>query len=387
MMRNFAAFLLLIIFSLSLFAQELQYEAVAINIEVPVRVFKSGKFVDNLTMDDFEVYEDGKLQKIVALYLIKKTRIEREYIIKEKTKEKESFTPVVSRNFVFLFEIHEYLPQIGEALEYFFEKVITPGDTLKVITPLKAYDFNREALKRLPRKKIAEQLKEKIKKDTVKGNARYKALIQDFYDLDKQDFTGVEYLKKQMQIDILRQLRDYKRIDGARLLNFADYLKALDGQKHVFLFYQKELIPMPAGLNFFETSELTKNVSFDEERIKKIFSDSSISVHFLFLTKVLGATTGITETKSRAERGIRMSDYSGAIFTVFTKMAKVTGGLTDSSSNIASSLKKAAAASENYYLLYYRPSHYRADGKFRKIKVVVKGRNYRITHRAGYFAD
>ncbi len=50
-------------------SQEIQHEAVAINIEVPVRVFKGDTFIDNLTINDFELHEDGKLQAIEAVYL------------------------------------------------------------------------------------------------------------------------------------------------------------------------------------------------------------------------------------------------------------------------------------------------------------------------------
>ena len=67
------------VFSLVFFAQEITHETLVINIEVPVRVFKSGEFVDNLTIDDFEVYEDGILQQIEAVYLIKKKAIERTF--------------------------------------------------------------------------------------------------------------------------------------------------------------------------------------------------------------------------------------------------------------------------------------------------------------------
>ena len=49
---------------LFLSAQEIQEQVTAINIEVPVRVFKGNSFIDNLTMDDFEDYEEGILQKI-----------------------------------------------------------------------------------------------------------------------------------------------------------------------------------------------------------------------------------------------------------------------------------------------------------------------------------
>jgi VWFA-related protein len=78
---------------------------------------------------------------------------------------------------------------------------------------------------------------------------------------------------------------------------------------------------------------------------------------------------------------------SVSIFKVFKDIAEATGGLSDSAANIASLLKTAADASENYYLLYYVPEDYKVDGKFRKIEVKIKNKNYRITHRAGYFAD
>jgi hypothetical protein len=42
---------------------------------------------------------------------------------------------------------------------------------------------------------------------------------------------------------------------------------------------------------------------------------------------------------------------------------------------------------ENYYLLYFKPRDLKPDGKFHEITVKVKGGGYRVTHRAGYFAN
>ena len=66
-MKKHTIFLAIFVFSLTLFPQEIQEEAVAINIEVPIRVFKGNTFIDNLTIDDFEIYEDGVLQKTEAV--------------------------------------------------------------------------------------------------------------------------------------------------------------------------------------------------------------------------------------------------------------------------------------------------------------------------------
>ena len=70
-------FVSVIFLCLSLFSQQIIEESIVINVEVPVRVFKAGTFVDNLTIDDFEVFEEGILQKIEAVYLVKKRTIER----------------------------------------------------------------------------------------------------------------------------------------------------------------------------------------------------------------------------------------------------------------------------------------------------------------------
>ena len=68
-------------------------------------------------------------------------------------------------------------------------------------------------------------------------------------------------------------------------------------------------------------------------------------------------------------------------------MAQASGGLTEATGNPLASFQKAVMASENYYLLYYVPKDYQADGKFKEIKVMIKGRSYRVTNRAGYFAN
>ncbi len=65
---------------------QVQEESLVLNVEVPVRIFDGNTFVDNLTIDDFELYEDSKLQDIAAVYLVKKKSVER----KEEREEFDS---------------------------------------------------------------------------------------------------------------------------------------------------------------------------------------------------------------------------------------------------------------------------------------------------------
>ncbi len=161
-MKKHTILLAILVLGLTLFAQEIQHEAIAVNIEVPVRVYKGDNFVDDLTIKGFEIYEDGILQEADAVYLIKKTSIERA----ERPEVEESKSiPEVSRNFVLVFEIKDYLPKIGEAIDLFFEEVIKLEDSLIVITHVKTYNIKNQALRNLPMGEIAKQLKGKIKKD------------------------------------------------------------------------------------------------------------------------------------------------------------------------------------------------------------------------------
>lgn len=118
-MRKIIFFGSILVLSLMLFPQEIKEEATVINIEVPVRVLKSETFVDNLTIDDFEVFENGVPQKIEAVYFVKKRAVER-------SQERKRFAPRTARNFFLFFEISEYQPQIGNAIDYFVHKVLAP---------------------------------------------------------------------------------------------------------------------------------------------------------------------------------------------------------------------------------------------------------------------
>lgn len=259
-------------------------QAIAINIEVPVRVFEGDEFVDNLSIKDFEVYEDGVLQV----------------------------------------------------------------------------------------EKVTRELKEKLKKDVLMGNAEYKSIIRDI-------------IGGETRLDLYLRLKELRRLEQKKLLDSAETLKQVEGQKNVFLLYQQDAIPVtiapmdnitPEDL-LSSASELRLDIAFDVDKVKQAYSDLLISAYFIY----------ITSTEVDGPKNMRLEDWSMNIFSAFNEVAKATGGLVESSTNPAFSFEKAAEASEKYYLLYYTPKKYIADGKFKNIEVKVKGKDYRITHRDGYIAD
>jgi hypothetical protein len=225
-------------------------------------------------------------------------------------------------------------------------------------------------------------LKGRLRQDANIGSMEYRSLVAHFRDID--EFYDGQEEKTQMQLETCRKIKQLTFFDKSRAADFSDFLKARDGLKQVFFFFQKRMIPIPKSVNpmrKLDFVELINDISFDAEELRQAFSDSSISCHFLYITKTIAdGNRGPGKDIEEMESG--MQTYRG-----FSAIAEVTGGLMDSSANASASFQKAVDFSENYYLLYYSPKNYKPDGKFKKIMVKVKGQNYRVTHRTGYIAD
>jgi hypothetical protein len=399
-------------------AQNIQHETGAINVVVPVRVFKGDKFVDNLTLEDFALTEDGRPQTIEAFYLVKKRTIER----REESRE---FSPQTARNFFLFFEVAEYDARIAEALDYFVKAVLLPGDNLTLVTPMKTYRMKGELFGVVGRDKTYAQVVGLLRRDIQIGYAESRAILSEMIDLTRviaseirirdvstemgiptlgEPLTAIPvestYPSATLEVQLmhygalLERLASLRLVDQEKMLSFARRLKDIKGQKGAFFFYQRELLPKldPRLVNMLATKyserpDVTqsletifglerRDISINVDIVTKAYADSSASIHFLHITRP-------------AERweGIRMEEQSEDIFAPFLEMARATGGYAMSMNNIAEAMKAAVEASENYYLLYYTPRDYSADGRFRGITVKVKNGGYRVSHRLGYIAD
>ncbi len=394
--------------TLSLFPQQVAEESMVINIEVPVRVFKGDAFIDSLTIDDFEILEDGVPQKIEAVYLVRKRNIER-------SEEKRRFSPDTARNFYLFFEVTEYNERIGQAVDYFIKNIIDPGDMLTIVTPIKTYRLRGKALEVQSRDEVVTQLKGLLRRDTLQGNSEYRNTIQELSSLAaslsasisrdptvqrRDEFFGSENLEMSMDEQLVRyqsllaKLESLRYVDQDQLIKFAQFLENKKGQKYVFLFYQREYVPqiddriLSQYMEQYQdrpdlqqaisgiTDFYRRDISFDLDHVKRVYADCSISIHFLFIAQLIENRYGIT-----------FHEQSEDIFSAFREMARATGGYIESSANPRQLVKSAVEASENYYLLYYTPQNYSRDGDFRNIEVKIKEGKYRVVHRLGYYAD
>jgi len=267
---------------------------------------------------------------------------------------------------------------------------------------MERYNFDTGFPSDIPREKISDGLKTRIRTDIFKGNTEYRNLTKELQEIrnmevdpelqDSIEFTYAEVLEKLRTLSCLKE---------DRLIGFAESLKKIEGQKHVLLFFQRRLIPTWG--RFTSAHVLDHNPSythrifdfysprdlFNMDKVKGTFADSEISLHFIYVTERPRGSSDWMEFNPAAEGKEKVDWQDGTMdfFDAFKEIASATGGISESSANVNSSLKKAAQATENYYLLYYTPENFVADGKFKKIEVKVKGKKYRVIHRAGYIAD
>jgi VWFA-related protein len=395
-------------------AQDIQHVRTAVNIEVPVRVFKGDLFVDNLTIADFEIYEDGRLQNLDAVYLVRKTLIERR-------EETTPLNPDTNRHFYLFFEMSEYDARLRDALEYFVAEVLLPGDELFVVTPMKTYRMKSELLMAAGREKVFEQLLGLLKRDILIGNSEYRDVLDDLKSLaltmagavgltatnavspmaaDMFDAGAVfdvsTSVEEQLQTytTLLSRLETMRQVDQAQISAFAERLRGQSGRKEIFLFYQREFIPklddmiLTAYQSVYnERPDIVQTVTglfeffkrestLDVDGIRKAYADSGAAIHFLYLTRPAPKVPGVV-----------MEEQSEDIFAPFREMSLATGGYMASTANLGTAMRSAVSAAENYYLLYYTPRDYVADGRFHTLEVKLKAGGARISHRLGYIAD
>ena len=374
-------------------------------IEIPVRVTDAnGQFVDSLSLDDFVLTENGVSQKPVGFYIVKGQSVQGQAGMPPAN-------PLISRHYYLMFQAIDYDPKLGDVVDILFKKLLRPGDTMTLMTPAKAYSLSQQALSSKPKDVLSKELNQILRKDIQIGSSDYRSLLRDLkrlvksiggeesaFDSDMEsDATttssiGLEVLLERYR-DSLRKMEDLRLIDERKILSFAQALKNQPGQKSVFLFYQREFRPEinPTILNtmmslyqdqhevlamLMELFQFYKReTSFNQDRISRAFADASLMFNFIFMNK-----------ESQYVFGANMKEQSEDVFSVYSQVARATGGQCETAINPASSFSKAVAESENYYLLYYTPSNPAADKTFRNVRVAVKRAGVTVSHRLGYYA-
>ncbi|MBN2207635.1 MAG: VWA domain-containing protein [Candidatus Aminicenantes bacterium] len=377
-------------------------EVTVTNIEVPVRVFSEGRFVEGLKASDFEIYEGGRVRPLQGFYYIRAGAVQ----------GGEAFgpqPPVSTRTIALLFQVQDYHPRFVDLIEDLFRNVLRPGDTLSLQTPFRTYVLARQAFEVKSRDVLIEEMARLLRNDIQAGSGEFNSQFIELRRIarsiaDVNPLVGIEDGPEGVSSvlrDLLPRYREsVERMESSRIIDprkflaFAARLKAVGGRTSVFLVYQREYRPELQQVvvnrlmsDFQDAPDLLADIqelfltrrretSFEVEPVQRAFSDALIDFHFIYMNK-----------EYEYVPGIEMRESSEEYFRAFSVLARATGGTVDTSQNPAVGFRTAAESADSYYLLYFEPEDVKRDGTFHRIAVRVKDPSWQVVYRTGFYAD
>ena len=366
-------------------------------VSVAFRAYDSGEFVGDLAKDAVVVTENGAAAEVAGLRLVKNNKVKKEEGIKGEK-------PAMNRNFILLYNINEYNSKIADSVEYFFQNVLKKGDQLILLSPLKPYTFSQQTLKAKSTDELIQAAKTVLKRDVPVGASTYLNLVEQMKQVVTEIKMGVDSTASGMARSstgsdmkslliqyrqMLENMRQARKINDGLLLKFADIFKSQPGQTHLVVFYHQEMRPIPVR-NTMSNLMKNKNLKFDamdvfesddsketmnSQVVGETLVKSGICAHFIYLTKPSGR-----------DRRFAMKDNSQDVYSVFSKMTDITGGVLETTAKPEAGLKQVCDFCDEYYLVdFYSPAP-QADGKFRSIDINVKDRKLKTYYPKGYLA-
>jgi hypothetical protein len=261
-----------------------------------------------------------------------------------------------TRNFVLFFETLDYTREIGDALSFFFYKVMAPGDQLIIYTPARVYGFSKMTLAK-PKSELVATMQDRLRADTAACSSSYKIIMNDMTtqvrDIENSETStadGLASLKESLTMygQNLNNLKALRKVNDTLLRQMVNMFKTQQGQNHIIMIYQTEFRPIPdrETLNrlraipviSFEVTELfaseNQNVPLDADEFIDLFKETPISLHLFYI-----------KTKDISP-GQNFKEQSADMYDVFSRMAKGSGGIVETTANPEASFKALLRAIE-----------------------------------------
>ena len=350
-----------------------------------VQVFDKDKFVDSLTLSDFEIMLNSQPASPQGLALVKGLKVRR-------TEGREISSPIIPRVFILEFRSYLYDQKFGQMVESLFRRPYSPSDLISLVTPLKPYSFSSQTLRDYLPEELINAGITILKRDLSAAGKTQDELIQDMTALilDLQQSSSPRDVLRQYQQN-LDNLRSFRKFSDANLFRAAFQFAGLRAQKHYLLVCQQEFIPIPTNemidrllanqSTMFQARELFRSLSHgQEENLESLIKEltaSGLRVDFLYF-----------KTNPRPRPEVQMKEISTDMFDIYSRLARATGGLVESTATPAAQLKKILENSENYYLISFgveMPEESSRESNIPELIIRIKNLNYSQNYSLKFF--
>lgn len=372
-------------------------------VEVDVRVFdKDGRFVADLTRDDFELVESGAPQTIDAMFLVgaDPASAPDPAAIPPSTPTATTAERSAPQTWIFLFDLNHLTPGSGfdrarKAVDDFIRERFRDGDLAGILAGDKMVNNRLTSVK--------QEMLDAVKQVKPRSDARTRAveLAREWPRLLDED-EAVRIARG--ELEAIRRATSRACADepdfcvrgdpepnvrekGQRVQQDAhraatQTLAALNG-----LAAGLARVPGPKTLVLLSDGFVTQDI---ETTLRSIAGQTTRAGARVYAIDVRGlnrtANPGIID-QVQAEDPYDSVQRFDVLADGPNSLAVDTGGLMiRNENNIGRALDRIADDSGRYYVLAYQPSNSTFDGNYRPIQVRVKREALRVRARRGYLA-
>jgi VWFA-related protein len=403
------------------FSVEVNY----VDVDVVVTDEK-GNFVPGLTRDDFEVFEDGKPQKIDTFaYVEIPVEQDNAFLLEGRpvsTDTKSNRVPFSGRLYVIVLDDQDVAAmrtsQVKKSAKEFVDKYMGANDVAAVIHTSGRTDAAQEFTnnKAHLHAAIDKFVGRRMRSLTIERlDAYYQGLSaltnnQEGQESEQQPSTDPGGYSRMEPTDMERGFRAVGVLDT--LKQTAEFLSSVRGRRKAVLFFS-EGIDYPitdafgghnatdviratqdaitaaarANVNFY-TIDPRGLVGMTNEFIEmagsgapEIAGNPAMTTPGTgaAITGILGNKGGVFNAQSELMAELMLSQGS------LRELAEQTGGIASVNTNsLTNTFNQIVQANSRYYVLGYYPPEHKRDGRFHRIEVKTKRPGLRVASRRGY---
>lgn len=364
----------------------------------------SGAFVRDLKANDFEIYEDGRLQQVASFAFIEAPRPEpaaptgKHSLPAAESDVVTNDVEAAGRVYVLVLDdLHVDALRSGrvkQAAREFVEQHLGSRDLAAVIHTSGRADANQDFTSR--RSLLLAAI------DKFTGRKLRSRVLEALDAYQQRSSSGS---RADVRLERATDPRDAERADQAQrtlktLANLADVLTRTPGRRKTVLLISEGIdYPLQEGVTQTESGLTAFTSSYAPEVLRNLkqavgaAARANLNIYSLDPRGV--ATTGadtieVSSFPENPQLGLTpeafQQDLRDAQASLKT-LSEETGGIASVSSNdFAAVFDRIVSDSGTYYMLGYQSSNRRADGTFRRIEVRVKRAGVQIRSRSGYRA-
>jgi VWFA-related protein len=363
-------------------------------VEVDAAVFdRQGRFVNDLTRDDFQVLEEGVPQDVSAFSLVNIPieRAERPLFARNPIEPDvaTNANPFEGRVYVLVLDDLQTAPLrtplVRRAARQFIEQAMAANDVAAVVYTSGRGEAGQEftSSKRLLAASVDRFMGRKLRSTTLERLDQYQR---------QQSIPGGSNSGQGSRIgDPLDQQRGYDaRASLDALRNISEYVGGIHGRR-------KAIVYLSEGIDYDIYDFNNRESTTIQEGFRGVIASATRANVSIYAIDPRGLTA-LADESIEASGGFPndpQSNLSTQSFqdelrlshTSLRSLAEDTGGYAAINSNdFTRAWERIVADNSSYYVLGYYPKNEKRDGRFRRIEVKVRREGVEVRTRKGYTA-